>query len=80
MIDFSLLLQLLSWERNWVETRRSVSRRVVDCIERHFFSRAVESVQLCWVSVKGYHVRGLFVESVHMVYMDRRGKRTYRMY
>jgi hypothetical protein len=35
-----------------------------------------ESVQLCWVSVKGCHVRGSRVGSVRWAYVDWRGKRT----
>jgi hypothetical protein len=35
-----------------------------------FFSRAVEFVQLCWVSVKGCHVWGLSAESVRVAYLD----------
>jgi hypothetical protein len=39
-----------------------------------------ESVQLCWVSVKGCHVWGLSVESMRLAYVDRRKKRTWHMY
>jgi hypothetical protein len=31
-LDFSPLLHWLLWERSWVWTRRSVSRRAVDCV------------------------------------------------
>jgi hypothetical protein len=33
------------------------------------FLESCESVQLCWVSVKGYHVRGLPVGSVYRAYV-----------
>jgi hypothetical protein len=36
-----------------------------------------ESVQLCWVSVKGCHVRGPPAGSVHVAYVDWRGKHTF---
>jgi hypothetical protein len=31
-LGLSLLLHWLAWERNWVQTRGSVSWRVVDCV------------------------------------------------
>jgi hypothetical protein len=31
-----LLLHWLVWERNWVQTRGSVSQCAVDCVETHF--------------------------------------------
>jgi hypothetical protein len=43
---------------------------------RALFLRSSESVQLCWVSVKGCHVRGLPAGSVRRTYVDWRGKRT----
>jgi hypothetical protein len=42
------------------------------------FLRSSESVQLCWVSVKGCHVRGPSVGSVRRTYVDWCGKRTCR--
>jgi hypothetical protein len=39
-----------------------------------------ESVQLCWVSVKGCHVWGLSTESVRVAYVDWRKKRTWHVY
>jgi hypothetical protein len=63
MLGFSLLLQWLCWERNW-----SGSRGPLSCAERwiqeHFFLRAVVSIQLCWVSIKGCHIWGLPAGSV----------------
>jgi hypothetical protein len=44
------------------------------------FLGSSESVQLCWVSVKGYHVRGLPTESVRVVFVDWRKKCTCRVY
>jgi hypothetical protein len=40
------------------------------------FLRSSESVQLCWVSVKGYHVRGPPVGNVRRAYVDWCEKRT----
>jgi hypothetical protein len=59
-----------------VGTRRSVSRRTGDVVGDPFFSGEVGSIQLCGVSVKGSHVRGLPVGSVRQAYMYRHGKRT----
>jgi hypothetical protein len=61
-----------------VWTRESISRRAVDWDESPFFSEAVGSVQLRWVSVKGYHIWGLPVGSVRVTYVDWCGKRTWR--
>jgi hypothetical protein len=33
---FIILFDWLAWERNWVRTRRSVSRRAVDCVGSPF--------------------------------------------
>jgi hypothetical protein len=44
------------------------------------FLRSSEYVQLCWVNMKGCHAWGLFTESVYVMYMDRRKKRTYHVY
>jgi hypothetical protein len=38
-----------------------------------------ESVQLCWVSVKGCHVRGPLAGSIRRAYVDWREKRTWRV-
>jgi hypothetical protein len=35
-LDLNLLLHWLAWERNWVQTRRSVSRRAMDCVGSPF--------------------------------------------
>jgi hypothetical protein len=43
-------------ERNWVGIYGSVSRRVGDCV-RSPFLRSSDYVQLCWVGMKGFHVR-----------------------
>jgi hypothetical protein len=43
------------------------------------FLGSSESVQLCWVSVKGCHVRGLPVGSVRQTYVDWRGKHACRV-
>jgi hypothetical protein len=40
------------------------------------FLRISESVQLCWVSVKGCRVWGPITGSVRWAYVDWRGKRT----
>jgi hypothetical protein len=45
-----------------------------------FCSGVVGSVQLRWVSMKGYHVRGLSTESVRVVYVDQRKKRMWHVY
>jgi hypothetical protein len=45
-----------------------------------FFSGAIVFVQLCWVSVKGYHVRGLPVGNVRVAYVDGCGKCMCRVY
>jgi hypothetical protein len=39
-----------------------------------------ESVQLYCISVKGCHIRGLPVESIRVVYVDRHKKHTCRVY
>jgi hypothetical protein len=39
-----------------------------------------ESVQLCWVSVKGCHIRGLPTESVCVAYVDWCKKRMCHVY
>jgi hypothetical protein len=53
------LLHWLVWERSWVRTRGSVSRRAMHCVGSPFFSGAVESIQICRRLVKGCHVQGL---------------------
>jgi hypothetical protein len=45
-------------------------RHVGDCVGSPFFLGAVGSIQLCWVSMKGCHVQGLFTKSVCVAYMD----------
>jgi hypothetical protein len=41
------------------------------------FLRSSESIQPCWLSVKGCHVRELSAGSVRRAYVDWRGKRTW---
>jgi hypothetical protein len=36
--------------------------------------RSSESVQICWVSIKGCHIRRLSAESVCVAYVDRHKK------
>jgi hypothetical protein len=43
------------------------------------FLGSSESVQLCWVGVKGYCVRGPLAGSVRRAYVDWRGKRMCRV-
>jgi hypothetical protein len=43
------------------------------------FFETSEYVQLCWVGVKGCRVRGPTAESIHRVYVNRRGKYTCRV-
>jgi hypothetical protein len=57
-------------------TRGLVSRQTGDVVGDSFFSGAVESVQLCEVSVKSCNLRGLPVGSIHRAYIDWRGKCT----
>jgi hypothetical protein len=45
-----------------------------------FFLKSSASVQLCWVSVKGYLIRGLPAENVRVVYVDWRGERMCYVY
>jgi hypothetical protein len=44
-----------------------------------FFLGSSESVQLCWVSVKGCHVWGSPTGSIHWAYVDWCGKRTWHV-
>jgi hypothetical protein len=44
-------------ERNWVRTRGLVSCRAGDVIRSPFFSGAMRSIQICWVSVKGCYTQ-----------------------
>jgi hypothetical protein len=43
------------------------------------FLGSSESVQLCWVGVKGCRIRGLPAGSIHQTYVDWHGKRTCRV-
>jgi hypothetical protein len=63
-----------------VGTHRSVSQRAGDVVRSPFFSRAVALSNVVDDYVKGYHIRGLSARSIHMVYVDWHGKRTYRVY
>jgi hypothetical protein len=56
------LFHWLLWERSWIRTRRSVSRRVVDCVESPS-SRGSGSVQIYW----WLHERLLYID--HMRYV-----------
>jgi hypothetical protein len=69
------LLQLLAQERNWVRTRGSVSRRVVDCVRSPFFSGTVALSIAVDNFAKGCHVWGLPTGSVRWTYVGWRGKR-----
>jgi hypothetical protein len=44
------------------------------------FLGSSESVQLCWVRVKGCHVRGPPAGSVRRAYVDWRGKHTWHVH
>jgi hypothetical protein len=43
------------------------------------FLESSESVQLCWVGVKGCHIWGPPAGSVHQAYVDWHGKHTCRV-
>jgi hypothetical protein len=43
------------------------------------FLGSSESIQLYWVGVKGYRIRGLPAGSIRRAYVDLRRKRTYRV-
>jgi hypothetical protein len=62
-----------------VGTHGSVNRWTGDIFGDPFFLGAVRSVQLCGVSVKGCHIRGLPAGSVRRTYVDWRGKHTCRV-
>jgi hypothetical protein len=47
---------------------------------RALFLRSSESIQLCWVGIKGCHIQGLPTESVQVAYVDWRRKRTCHVY
>jgi hypothetical protein len=63
-----------------VGTHRLASRWAGDVVGNPLFSGAVGSVQLCGVSVKGYHIQGLLTGSVHRVYVDWYKKHTCHVY
>jgi hypothetical protein len=75
---FSLLLQWLCWERNWVADLRITQLGWGLCRDP-FFSGAVGSVQRCWWLVKGCHIRGPPTGSMRRAYVDWRGKHTCRV-
>jgi hypothetical protein len=81
-ICLALVYSFNGWEgeRNWVGTHRLVSRCAGDVVKSPFFSGAVGSVQLCWISVKGCHVWGLPVGNVRVSYMDWHEKRVCYVY
>jgi hypothetical protein len=74
VLGLNLLLQWLSWERNWGGSRRPLSR-AERWSREYFFSGAVVSVQPCRWLVKGCRIQGLPVGSVRQTYVDWRGKR-----
>jgi hypothetical protein len=57
VLGLSLLLQWLSWERNWGESHGPLNR-AERWSREHFFLGAIVSVQPCRWLVKGCHVRG----------------------
>jgi hypothetical protein len=57
-------------ERNWMGTRRSVSRRAGDVVRSSFFSGAVALSNAVDNAVKGCHIRGFPAGSVRVVYVD----------
>jgi hypothetical protein len=45
-----------------------------------FFSGPVGFVELYWVSMKGFHIRGMAVESIRVAYIDWCNKQTCHVY
>jgi hypothetical protein len=78
VLGLSLLLQWLCWERDWCGSCEPLSR-AERWSQEHFFSGAVVSVQDCRRLIKGCHVWGLPVESVHRTYVDWSEKRTWHV-
>jgi hypothetical protein len=78
VLGLSLLLQWLSWERNWGGFRGPLSQ-AKRWSQEHLFSRAVLSVQPCRWLIKGCHVRGPLTGSVRRAYMNWHGKCTCRV-
>jgi hypothetical protein len=73
------LLQCLTWERNWVQTHGSVSRRAMNYVGSPYFLGAVPLSIIVDDFTKDCHVRELPTGSIHQVYVDWRGKHTYRI-
>jgi hypothetical protein len=71
---FSLQLQWLSWEKNWVADLRITHPACFELCREPFFSGAVGYIQHCWWLVKGCYVHELLVESIRVRYVDWRGK------
>jgi hypothetical protein len=62
-LDFFPLLHRLWWERSWVQTRGSVSRRVVDCV-RSLSSRGQWIYSNLLMITRKVAIRGL--HEIHM--------------
>jgi hypothetical protein len=75
----SLLLQWLSWERNWV-VDLWITQSGWELCREPFFLKVLESVQHCWWLAKDCHVCGLPVGNICGAYVDWCGKRTCRVY
>jgi hypothetical protein len=71
MLGLSLLLQWLSWERNWGGSHGPLSR-AERWSQEHFFLGAVVSIQPCRWLIKGCHVRRPPAGSVRRAYVDWR--------
>jgi hypothetical protein len=78
VVGLSLLLQWLSWERNWGESCGPLSRAERGSRE-HFFSGVVVYVQPYRWLMKGCHEWGPPTRSVRRAYVDWHGKRTCRV-
>jgi hypothetical protein len=53
---------------------------VLGIVSGAFFSGIVGLIQLCWVNVKGCHIRRLPTKSIRVAYVDRRKKCTCHVY
>jgi hypothetical protein len=78
VLGLSLLLQWLSWERNWGRSRGPLSQ-AERWSREHFFLGAVVSIQPCRWLVKDCHVRGPPAGSACRAYVDWRGKHMCRV-
>jgi hypothetical protein len=77
---FSLLLQWLSWERNWVADQWICQPVCWGLCWETFFSGVVGSIQHCWWLAKGCHVCVLPTGTVRVAYVDWHGKCTCHVY